>query len=165
MRLARERGLDLVEVAPTAVPPVCRILDFGKFKYEQQKKESETRRNAKTSELKEVRLTPGTDEHDLDVSIRKARGFLEDGDKVKVTVKLKSRTIVHPQLGRDMLERFAQGLQGVGQVERGSLMEGRALTMIVSPVKSQPAGQSSAPGERPQRRPRQAVAEEAQTGS
>lgn len=142
LRTAREKGLDLVEVAPQAVPPVCRILDFGRFKYEQQKKEAETRKNAKVIDVKEVRLTPTTGEHDIETAVRKAKSFLEDGDKVKVWVKFKGREIAHPQLGREMLDKIATSLQGTGTVERGSLMEGRIMSMIVTPVKqSVPAAQ------------------------
>lgn len=126
--------MDLVEVAPTAVPPVCRLLDYGKFKYEQTKKERETRKHQKVSLLKEVRLTPKIDEHDLDFKSRAAKKFLESGDKVKVTVRFKGRELAHPQIGRQVLEAVAQKLQGVAVVERVPAMEGRTMTMILSPA-------------------------------
>lgn len=134
MRMARERGVDLVEVAPNAVPPVCRLLDYGKYKYEQTKREREARKHQKGSELKEVRLTPKTDEHDLLFKARTVQRFLVDGDKVKVTVRFKGREMAHPQLGRQVLEFIAQNVKGSGAVERMPLMEGRAMHMIIAPT-------------------------------
>ncbi|MGQ9676249.1 MAG: translation initiation factor IF-3 [Chloroflexota bacterium] len=134
LRLARERNLDLVEVAPTAVPPVCRLLDYGKFKYEQTKKEREARKHQKVSLLKEVRMTPKIDEHDLDFKSRAARRFLENGDKVKVTVRFKGRELAHPQIGRQVLEAMAEKLKGVAAVERPPAIEGRTMTMTLSPA-------------------------------
>ena len=134
LRIARERNLDLVEVAPTAVPPVCRIMDYGKYKYEQTKKEREARKHQKVSLLKEVRLTPKIDEHDLDFKSRAAKRFLESGDKVKVTVRFKGRELAHPQIGRQVLEAMAEKLKGVATVERVPVIEGRTMTMILSPA-------------------------------
>src|SRR5512140_1036478 len=101
LRLAQERSLDLVEVAPNAVPPVCRLLDFGKFQYERQKKEREARKAQKIIDIKEIRLKPRTGEHDIDVKVRQALSFLEDGSKVKVTVRFRGREITHPEIARD----------------------------------------------------------------
>ena len=133
-RLARERNLDLVEVAPTAVPPVCRLLDYGKFKYEQTKKEREAKKHQRLSLLKEVRLTPKIDEHDLDFKSRAAKKFLEDGDKVKVTVRFKGREMAHPQIGKQVLDSMADSLKDVATVERAPVIEGRTMTMTLSPT-------------------------------
>lgn len=131
--MAEDRGLDLVEVAPTAVPPVCRIMDYGKFRYEQTKKEREARKHQKQTELKEVRLKPKTDEHDLDVKARQARRFLLAGDKVKFTVRFRGREMAHPDIGREMLEQMAEDLRDVAIVEQRPLMEGRALSLLLAP--------------------------------
>lgn len=131
---ARGRDLDLVEVAPNAVPPVCRLLDYGRYKYEQTKRERETRKHQKTAELKEVRLTPKTDEHDLLFKTRAIQRFLEEGDKVKVTVKFKGRELAHPQLGRQVLDFIANSLKSAAAVERIPLMEGRMMSMILTPL-------------------------------
>jgi translation initiation factor IF-3 len=147
LRIARERNLDLVEVAPTAVPPVCRLIDYGKFKYEQTKKEREARKNQKVVLLKEVRLTPKTDEHDIEFKSRTIQRFLEDGDKVKVTVRFKGREMAHPQLGRQVLDAIASNLRSAATVERTPLIEGRTMTMILSPAHglkaAVPAGQAA----------------------
>ncbi len=134
LRLAQDRDLDLVEVAPNSVPPVCRLLDYGKFKFEQEKKEREARKHQKAAMLKEVRLTPTTDEGDIETKVRTIQRFLEEGDKVKVTVRFKGRELAHPQLGRQALETIAGKLQGAGVVERMPLMEGRMMTMMLTPV-------------------------------
>lgn len=134
LRIAREHNLDLVEVAPTAVPPVCRLLDYGKFKYEQQRKEREARKSQKVVLLKEVRLTPKTDEHDIDFKSRMIARFLEDGDKVKVTVRFKGREMAHPQLGRVALDTIAANVKSAGSLERAPLIEGRTMTMILTPL-------------------------------
>lgn len=131
--LAEERGLDLVEVAPNAVPPVCRVMDYGKFRYEQTKKEREARKNQKQIELKEVRLKPKTDDHDLGVKSRQARKFLLSGDKVKFTVKFRGREIFHPDIGMAMLEQMAEELRDIATIEQKPLMEGRALSLMLAP--------------------------------
>jgi translation initiation factor IF-3 len=153
--MAEERGLDLVEVAPNAVPPVCRIMDYGKFRYEQTKKEREARKNQKQVELKEVRLKPKTDDHDLDVKSKQARRFLLDGDKVKFTVRFRGREIFHPDIGVQMLEQMAEELRDVAVVEQRPLMEGKALSLLLAPnakakaqtqrERPQPAREPSAP--------------------
>ncbi len=144
LRIAHERSLDLVEVAPTAVPPVCRLIDYGKFKYEQTKKEREARKNQKVVLLKEVRLTPKTDEHDIDFKSKTIQRFLEDGDKVKVTVRFKGREMAHPQLGRQVLDTIAKNLQSAATIERTPLIEGRTMTMILSPMHAQQKGAGAA---------------------
>jgi len=144
LRIARERNLDLVEVAPMAAPPVCRLMDYGRFKYEQTKKEREARKHATKVELKEVRLRPKTDEHDIDFKARAIQRFLEEGDKVKVTLMFRGREMAHPQIGRSILEGLAERVRGQGQVERMPLLEGRQMHMILSPLKAK-APPSSAP--------------------
>ena len=144
LRLARERDLDLVEVAPNATPPVCRLLEYGKYKYEQAKKERESRRNQRVVLLKEVRLRPGTDDHDIDFKCKAIQRFLEDGDKVKVTIRFKGREMAHPQLGKDALDRIAENLKAVAVVERPALVEGRTMAMILGPGPQLKAAQQSA---------------------
>lgn len=133
MRLAYERNLDLVEVAPNAAPPVCRLLDFGKYQYERQKKEREARRAQKIIEIKEIRLRPRTGEHDIDVKVRSTLSFLEDGSKVKVAVRFRGREITHPEIARDLLVVFAEKVGEAAVVEVQPAMEGRNLFMLLSP--------------------------------
>jgi translation initiation factor IF-3 len=150
LTLAEQRGLDLMEVAPNAVPPVCRIVDYGKFRYEQTKKDREARKNQKQAELKEVRLKPKTDEHDLEVKAKQARKFLLAGDKVKFTVRFRGREIFHPDIGREMLEQMAEDLRDVATVEQRPLMEGRALSLLLAPSAKTKAQRDRSPA-RPQR--------------
>ncbi len=150
LRMAEEAGLDLVEVAPTADPPVCRIMDYGKFKYEQSKREKESRKGSKHSELREVRMRVKIDEHDIDFKARTARKLLAEGDKVKVSVMFRAREITHPEIGRELLDRFYEKIRDVSTMERTPAMEGRMMSIIVTPgVKRerQPSGASRA--ERP----------------
>jgi translation initiation factor IF-3 len=144
-QMADERGFDLVEVAPNAVPPVCRIMDYGKFRYEQSKKEREARKHQKQFELKEVRLKPKTDDHDIDVKAKQARKFLLAGDKVKFTLRFRGREIFHPDIGLEMLERMAEDLRDVAVVEQKPLMEGRVLSLLLAPgAKARQQGSKSA---------------------
>ncbi|WP_440486732.1 translation initiation factor IF-3, partial [Salipiger bermudensis] len=117
MELAEQAGLDLVEISPNANPPVCKIMDFGKFKYEQQKRESEARKKQKIIEVKEVKFRPGTDIHDYDVKMRNVLKFLEKGDKVKITLRFRGREMAHQNLGRELLERVAEDVKELGKVE------------------------------------------------
>jgi translation initiation factor IF-3 len=133
---ADEANLDLVEVAPTATPPVCRVMDYGKYKYEQAKREREAHKKSKTSDLKGMRLSPKIGEHDLRVKTRAISGFLKDGDKVRVSMWFRGREMAHPQLGEQILRRMAQELAEVATVERHPLMEGRNMIMILAPKKS-----------------------------
>ncbi len=135
MELAEEAGLDLVEISPNANPPVCKIMDFGKFKYEQQKRESEARKKQKTIEVKEVKFRPNTDVHDYDVKMRNVFKFLEAGDKVKVTLRFRGREMAHQNLGRDLLERVADDTKDLGKVENFPKMEGRQMVMLIGPTK------------------------------
>jgi len=134
MELAEQAGLDLVEISPNANPPVCKIMDFGKFKYEQQKRESEARKKQKIIEVKEVKFRPGTDIHDYDVKMRNVLKFLEKGDKVKITLRFRGREMAHQNLGRELLERVADDVKELGKVENMPKMEGRQMIMMIGPV-------------------------------
>ncbi|HDR28176.1 MAG TPA: translation initiation factor IF-3 [Rhodovulum sp.] len=135
MALAEEAGLDLVEISPTATPPVCKIMDFGKFKYESQKRESEARKKQKIIEIKEVKFRPNTDTHDYEVKMRSVMRFLENGDKVKVTLRFRGREMAHQNLGRELLERVAEDVKELGKVENMPKMEGRQMVMMIGPLK------------------------------
>jgi translation initiation factor IF-3 len=130
---AGEAGLDLVEVAASADPPVCKILDFGKFKYEEQKRKNEARKKQKIIEVKEIKLRPGIDDHDYDVKMRSMAKFIEEGDKVKVTMRFRGRELAHQELGMDVLMRVKDDLDEVAKIEQHPRMEGRQMTMVLSP--------------------------------
>jgi translation initiation factor IF-3 len=130
---AAEAGLDLVEIAATAVPPVCKILDFGKFKYEEQKKKNEARKKQKVIEIKEIKLRPTIDDHDYEVKRRAMIRFLEEGDKVKVTLRFRGRELAHQDLGMQVLVRVRADLEEVAKVEQVPRMEGRQMTMVIAP--------------------------------
>ena len=129
---AYEAGLDLVEVSPGAEPPVCKILDYGKYKYEQQKKAAEARKKQKTIDVKEIKIRPGIEAHDYNVKMRNARRFLEEGNKVKVTMRFRGREMAHQDIGRDLLERMKKELSDVGKVDLEPKMEGRQIIMVLS---------------------------------
>lgn len=131
--MAEEAGLDLVEISPNATPPVCKIMDFGKFKYEQQKREAEARKKQKTIDVKEVKFRPGTDTHDYDVKMRNVMRFLESGDKVKVTLRFRGREMAHQQLGVELLNRVAADVGEQGKVENMPKLEGRQMVMMIAP--------------------------------
>ena len=135
-QLAYEKNLDLVEIAPTAKPPVCRIMDYGKYRYEQQKREKESRKKQKTFDIKEVKLRPGIEEHDFNVKFKNAVRFLEDGDKVKVTIMFRGRELSHPELGEVLLNKMAAQLKEMAVVERQPKLEGKNMIMIVAPKPS-----------------------------
>ena len=134
MQLADEAGLDLVEISPNANPPVCKIMDFGKFKYETQKREAEARKKQKVIEVKEVKFRPNTDTHDYDVKMRNVFKFLENGDKVKVTLRFRGREMAHQNLGRELLERVAEDVKEIGKIENMPKMEGRQMIMMIGPL-------------------------------
>ncbi len=134
MVLAEEAGLDLVEISPNTDPPVCKILDYGKYKYEQQKKAAEARKKQKVVDLKEIKIRPGIEQHDYDVKMRAARKFLEGGDKVKVTMRFRGREMSHIQIGRELLEKMQQELATVAKVEYAPKLEGRQMIMILVPA-------------------------------
>ncbi len=130
---AEQAGLDLVEVAPQAEPPVCKILDFGKYKYEIQKKKNEARKRQKVIEVKEIKLRPGIDDHDYEVKLRAMRKFLGEGDKVKITLRFRGRELAHQELGAQLLDRVRADLETISKVEQFPRMEGRQMTMVVAP--------------------------------
>ena len=135
LELAEQAGLDLVEISPTAEPPVCKIMDFGKFKYETQKREAEARKKQKIIEIKEVKFRPNTDTHDYEVKMRSVTKFLENGDKVKVTLRFRGREMAHHNLGRELLERVATDVEGLGKIENMPRLEGRKMVMMIGPAK------------------------------
>ncbi|WP_370636982.1 translation initiation factor IF-3 [Gelria sp. Kuro-4] len=140
LRLAQEKGLDLVKVAPDARPPVCRIMDFGRYKYEQSKREKEARKKQKVITIKEIRLRPTIDEHDYEVKLRNMQRFLSDGDKVKVTVRFRGRQMTHTEAGRQLLARMAEQLKDLGTVEREPRLEGNQMIMILAPRSEEKGG-------------------------
>lgn len=135
--LAKKKGFDLVEVAPTAVPPVCRLLDYGKFKYEQAKKEREMRKTQKISVVREIRLRPKIGEHDFEAKTRSVKKLLQDGDKVKITIMFRGREITHANLGWRLLEKMMEVLKGTVAIEKQPMMEGSRMFMILAPLPTQ----------------------------
>ncbi|MDW8105172.1 MAG: translation initiation factor IF-3 [Armatimonadota bacterium] len=133
LQLAQERGLDLIEVAPQADPPVCRIMDYGKFKYQQAKREKEAQKRQHVVEVKSIRVRPGTDDHDLDFKLNNCIKFLKEGDKVKITVLFRSREITRPEMGQRVMEFFANGVSDIAVVEKPPTLEGRTMTMVLAP--------------------------------
>ncbi len=133
LEIAGDAGLDLVEISPNAEPPVCKILDYGKFKYEQQKKAAEARKKQKTVDVKEIKLRPAIEEHDYAVKMRNARRFLEDGNKVKVTLRFRGRELAHKELGMDVLNRMKGELTDIGKIELEPRLEGRQMIMVLGP--------------------------------
>ncbi|MBL0386349.1 translation initiation factor IF-3 [Tumebacillus sp. ITR2] len=133
MQIAGEKNLDLVNVAPTAKPPVCRIMDYGKFRYEQSKKEKEARKNQKIVSIKEVRMTPNIEEHDFQTKLRNTVKFLKEGDKVKASVRFRGREITHTEIGQRVLNKLAEECADIATVERHPKLEGRSMIIILSP--------------------------------
>ena len=148
-QMAEQRGLDLVEVAPNADPPVCRLMDYGKFRYDQAKKEREARKNQKVVELKEIRMQPNTDDHDIEVKSNQARRFLEEGDKVKLTVRLRGRQNAHPDIGIKLLTDMSEMLRDIAQVEQRPQHEGRAQSMVLAPAPAKSPKRSERPAPQP----------------
>lgn len=144
-RLARESQLDLVEVNPKAFPPVCKIMDFGKFKYEEKKRQAEARKRQATVELKEIKLRPKTDDHDLEVKIKHILRFLAEGDKVKCTVRFRGREITHPEMAERQLRLIMERLGTGASVEAEPKMEGRTMTLLLAPPRSGGARQQARP--------------------
>jgi translation initiation factor IF-3 len=136
VKAAEERGLDLVEVAPLAEPPVCKIMDFGKYKYEQAKKAHESKKHQKVIQLKEIKMRPGTDVHDYTFKLNNAKRFLDEGNKVKVTVVFRGREMAHTELGSALLSKVVADMQDVGNIEQMPKQEGRALSMVIAPKSS-----------------------------
>lgn len=133
LELASEAGLDLVEISPNSDPPVCKILDFGKFKYEEQKKASVARKKQKTIEIKEIKMRPNIDVHDYGVKMRSMHKFLEEGDKVKITLRFRGRELAHQERGLEVLHRVQADMNGIAKVEQFPTMEGRQMTMVIAP--------------------------------
>ncbi len=152
LRTAQQAGLDLVEVAPLATPPVCRIMDYSKFKYDQTKKAREARKVQKTTKLKGMRFRPKIDDHDIEFKTKRVQEFIEEGDKVKLQVLFRGRERDHMELGRAVLERVANALKEVATIERPPLLEGREMTMILSPLQRKPAA-ARPPGQAPSGQP------------
>jgi translation initiation factor IF-3 len=144
LRIAGEKGLDLVEVAPQANPPVCRLMDYGRYRYETKQREKEAKRKQATVRLKEMKLRPKVADHDFQTKFRGVRQFLEQGEKVKVTIMFRGREMVHQEIGRKLLDRVAQEAEGLAVVERQPLMEGRNLHMILAPTRK-PEKEAAAP--------------------
>ena len=134
IEVAKGEGLDLIEISPNANPPVCKIMDFGKFKYETQKKEAEARKKQKIIEIKEVKFRPNTDTHDYEVKMRNVYKFIENGDKVKITMRFRGREMAHQELGRELLLRVAEDTKEMGKVENMPKMEGRQMIMLIGPL-------------------------------
>lgn len=133
LEAAQEAGLDLVEVAPNSQPPVVKVMDFGKYKYQEQKRKAEARKNQKVVEIKEIKLRPGIDDHDLDVKTRAMTGFFEEGDKVKLTLRFRGREMAHPHLGMELLDRVRKQFDGVAKVELEPRLEGKQMIMVMAP--------------------------------
>lgn len=132
---AYKAGLDLVEVSPNADPPVCKILDYGKYKFEEQKRRAEIRKKQKIIEIKEIQLRPGIDKHDFDVKMRSARKFIDEGDKLKVTLRFRGRELSHQELGMEVLNRVKDSLQDIAKVEQHPKLEGKRVIMVMGPAK------------------------------
>jgi translation initiation factor IF-3 len=150
LKMAREAGLDLVEVAPTARPPVCRIMDYGKWRYQQQKKEDRSRASSRAGQLKELKLkTVRIGDHDLGIKINHAKDFLKEGNKVQFTLQFKGREMAHTELGRDIFKKIKEQLFLVSKIERDAKMEGRRMTMVLQPDHKAPGTKPPVPGGRP----------------
>ncbi len=159
LELAKRQNLDLIEVAPLAVPPVCRLLDYGKYKYEQSKRERELRKSQRVSLLREIRLRPKIDEHDFAAKSRSVVKLLSEGDKVKITVMFRGREITHPELGLALLKKMAESTQGEAVLEKQPMMEGKRIHIILAPV---PQKQKAAAGKAAEKTEEKKVVQDAQ---
>jgi translation initiation factor IF-3 len=164
LEMARQKDLDLVEVAANAVPPVCKLLDYGRAKYEQTKKEREAKKHQHAVELKELRLRPGTDDHDVDVRARSARRCIEEGHKVRLLVRFRGREAAHPEIARNQIDRIVKSLQDIAIVEQGPMMEGRAMFAVLSRSRAAAAAAERAREQRQPETRAQAPAPAAATG-
>jgi translation initiation factor IF-3 len=135
LRMAEDAGVDLVEVAPNAVPPVCRLMDYGKFRYQEQKKAQEAKAKQKVVQIKEVKFRPATDENDFQTKLRSLKRFLEDGDKAKITLRFRGREMAHQQFGTQLMDRVREELVDIAQVEHAPKLEGRQMIMVLAPKK------------------------------
>ena len=136
LALAEEKELDLVKIAPNAVPPVCKIMDYGKFRFEQMKKEKEAKKNQHVVEVKEIRMSPSIDTNDFNTKVKSAEKFLKDGDRVKVTVRFRGREMAHTAIGEDLLTRFAEGCAEIATMDKPPKLEGRHMSIFLSPKSS-----------------------------
>ena len=135
LKIADEQGLDLVKISPQAVPPVCKLMDYGKYKFEQGKREKEARKNQHVVEIKEIRMSPGIDVGDFNVKLKNAQKFLTDGNRVKVSVRFRGREMAHTEIGKNLLDKFAEQCAEVSSVDKGAKLEGRNMSMFLSPKK------------------------------
>ncbi len=135
LKMAQEDGLDLVEVSPNARPPVCKIMDYGKYKYEQSKKKHEAKKKQVIVRTKEIKMRPSTDEHDLQTKLKHVKRFLEEGDKVKISIRFRGREMAHRELGREQLQRIIKEVEGLGEADQTPKMEGRMMSMLLAPTK------------------------------
>ena len=135
LRIADEKGLDLVKISPQAVPPVCKLMDYGKYRFEQGKREKEARKNQHVVEIKEIRMSPGIDVGDFNVKLKNAQKFLADGNRVKVSVRFRGREMAHTDIGKKLLDKFAEQCAGIANVDKGAKLEGRNMSMFLSPKK------------------------------
>jgi translation initiation factor IF-3 len=158
LKLARQRGLDLIEIVPNSTPPVCKVMDFGKFKYEQTKRDKMQRKHQHVSQLKELRFHPNTDTHDFEFKVRHARKFLEEGHKVKAAVRFKGRAITYTEQGETLLKRLAEQLSDVGKVDEVPKLEGRSMIMIFAPDRNAKKKTVKAPAKEAAEQPKQSTA-------
>ncbi len=133
--LARDKGMDLVEINPKSSPPVCKIMDFGRYKYDQKKKQAEAKKKATVMEIKEIKFRPRTEDHDFNHKIKRIREFLEEGNKVKLTVRFRGREMAHMDIGKELLMRVAETIKDLGSISQEPLSEGRAMSMLISPAR------------------------------
>lgn len=166
LRMAEDAEVDLVEIAPNATPPVCRVMDYGKFKYQEAKRAHESRQKQKQVQLKEIKLRPGTDENDYQIKLRNMLRFLEDGDKVKVTLRFRGREMAHQEFGARQLERIKADLEEFGNVEQMPKMEGRQMIMVVAPAKKKTSkSQNKAKSEKAEKAQQLDSAEQTETAN
>ncbi len=147
LKSAEDAGLDLVEISPNADPPVCKILDYGKYKYELQKKAAEARKKQKTIDVKEVQIRPMIEEHDYQVKLRASKRFLEEGDKLKVTLKFRGREMAHTKLGMDLVYRLIEDIGSIGKIDSAPKMEGKQILLVMSPAVSLPKPETKTPAQ------------------
>ena len=159
LRIATEAGFDLVKIAPNSVPPVCRIMDYGKFRFEQTKKEKEAKKNQRVIEIKEIRMSPGIDTNDFNTKLKNAQKFLNDGDRVKVSIRFRGREMAHTEIGADLLKDFAAQCAEIANMDKAPKLEGRNMSMFLSP-KPQSAPKKSSKPKAPKPAPAQPAAEQ-----
>lgn len=145
LKIAAEKDLDLVKIAPGSVPPVCRIMDYGKFRFEQTKKEKEAKKNQRVIEIKEIRMSPGIDTNDFNTKLKNAQKFLAEGNRVKVSVRFRGREMAHTAIGEDLLKEFAAGCSETANVDKAAKLEGRSMSMFLSPKPTAPAKKPAKP--------------------